>query len=166
MSVARPIASIVAASPVIPVVTITDVAHAVPLAKALVRGGIRVVEVTLRTAAALKAIEAIAKEVPEILLGVGTVLKASRSTRRGARGRRVCDLARINPCPSCGGERWAAPLSSRCRYAVRDHASRGSWVRSSEVLSGCRVRWDGRVEGLCGAFPFAAVLSDRRDFSG
>jgi 2-dehydro-3-deoxyphosphogluconate aldolase/(4S)-4-hydroxy-2-oxoglutarate aldolase len=77
MSVARPIASIVAASPVIPVVTITDVAHAVPLAKALVRGGIRVVEVTLRTAAALKAIEAIAKEVPEILLGVGTVLKAS-----------------------------------------------------------------------------------------
>jgi 2-dehydro-3-deoxyphosphogluconate aldolase/(4S)-4-hydroxy-2-oxoglutarate aldolase len=77
MSAARTIASIVAASPVIPVVTITDVAHAVPLAKALVRGGIRVVEVTLRTAAALKATEAIAKEVPEILLGVGTVLKAS-----------------------------------------------------------------------------------------
>jgi len=77
MSAARPIAGIVAASPVIPVVTISDAAHAVPLAKALVRGGIRVVEVTLRTAAALKAIEAIAKDVPEMLLGVGTVLKAS-----------------------------------------------------------------------------------------
>ncbi len=77
MSAARPIAGIVAASPVIPVVTISDAAHAVPLAKALVRGGIRVVEVTLRTAAALKAIEAIAKDVPEMLLGIGTVLKAS-----------------------------------------------------------------------------------------
>lgn len=77
MSTVRSIASILATSPVIPVVTISDVAHAVPLASALVRGGIRVVEITLRTAVALKAIEAIANDVPEILLGAGTVLKTA-----------------------------------------------------------------------------------------
>jgi len=74
MSGARSLASILAASPVIPVVTIGEAAHAVPLAKALVRGGVRVIEVTLRTDAALKAIEAIATDVPDVLLGAGTVV--------------------------------------------------------------------------------------------
>jgi 2-dehydro-3-deoxyphosphogluconate aldolase/(4S)-4-hydroxy-2-oxoglutarate aldolase len=74
MSYRDSMASILAASPVIPVVTISDVAHAVPLAKALVRGGVRVVEVTLRTPAALRAIEAIASGAPDILLGAGTVV--------------------------------------------------------------------------------------------
>ncbi|HEY1890155.1 MAG TPA: bifunctional 4-hydroxy-2-oxoglutarate aldolase/2-dehydro-3-deoxy-phosphogluconate aldolase [Steroidobacteraceae bacterium] len=61
-------------SPVMPVVVIDDAALAPELARALVRGGIRVVEVTLRTPAALPAIEAIARQVPEIALGAGTVL--------------------------------------------------------------------------------------------
>ncbi|NUT97681.1 MAG: bifunctional 4-hydroxy-2-oxoglutarate aldolase/2-dehydro-3-deoxy-phosphogluconate aldolase [Saccharothrix sp.] len=60
-------------SPVIPVVVLDDAAHAVPLAQALLRGGIRVIELTLRTPAALPAIEAIAAEVPDIVLGAGTV---------------------------------------------------------------------------------------------
>lgn len=71
----KTIGDILSASPVIPVVTIEDAADAVPLAQALVRGGVRVVEVTLRTKAAFDAIKAIAAGVPEILLGVGTVLK-------------------------------------------------------------------------------------------
>ena len=61
-------------SPVMPVVTIEDAALAVDLARALVRGGIRVIEVTLRTAAALEAIEKIAAAVPEIAVGAGTVV--------------------------------------------------------------------------------------------
>ncbi|WP_309112874.1 bifunctional 4-hydroxy-2-oxoglutarate aldolase/2-dehydro-3-deoxy-phosphogluconate aldolase [Saccharothrix sp.] len=60
-------------SPVIPVVVLDDAAHAVPLAQALLRGGIRVIELTLRTPAALPAIERIAAEVPDIVLGAGTV---------------------------------------------------------------------------------------------
>jgi 2-dehydro-3-deoxyphosphogluconate aldolase/(4S)-4-hydroxy-2-oxoglutarate aldolase len=59
--------------PVVPVLVIKDVKYAVPLAKALIAGGIRVLEVTLRTPAALAAISAIAKEVPEALIGAGTV---------------------------------------------------------------------------------------------
>ena len=61
-------------SPVMPVVTFTDPAVAVDVARALVRGGIRVIEVTLRTPVALQAMELIAKSVPEITVGAGTVL--------------------------------------------------------------------------------------------
>jgi 2-dehydro-3-deoxyphosphogluconate aldolase/(4S)-4-hydroxy-2-oxoglutarate aldolase len=61
-------------SPVMPVVTIDDATVAADLARALVRGGIRVIEVTLRTSAGLRAIERIASAVPEISVGAGTVL--------------------------------------------------------------------------------------------
>ncbi|GAA3851270.1 bifunctional 4-hydroxy-2-oxoglutarate aldolase/2-dehydro-3-deoxy-phosphogluconate aldolase [Saccharothrix violaceirubra] len=60
-------------SPVVPVVVLDDADLAVPLARALLRGGIKVIELTLRTAAAPAAVERIAAEVPEIVLGVGTV---------------------------------------------------------------------------------------------
>jgi len=60
-------------APVIPVVVIDDVESAVPLARALVAGGLPVIEVTLRTAAALDAVGRIAAEVPEAVIGAGTV---------------------------------------------------------------------------------------------
>ena len=60
-------------APVIPVIVLHDPAHAVPMARALVAGGIRMLEVTLRTAQALACIEAIAREVPEAVVGAGTV---------------------------------------------------------------------------------------------
>jgi 2-dehydro-3-deoxyphosphogluconate aldolase/(4S)-4-hydroxy-2-oxoglutarate aldolase len=60
-------------SPVIPVIAIDDIDHAVPLAKALVAGGIRVLEVTLRTVHGLPAIRAIAEQVPGAIIGVGTL---------------------------------------------------------------------------------------------
>ena len=61
--------------PVVPVVTIERVADAVPLARALLAGGLPVVEVTLRTPAALDAVRAILAEVPDVIVGVGTVIK-------------------------------------------------------------------------------------------
>lgn len=64
---------LLALSPVVPVVVVDDVEHAVPLAQALLRGGIGVIELTLRTPAALEAIERVAAEVPEIVIGAGTV---------------------------------------------------------------------------------------------
>jgi len=59
---------------VIPVITINRVEDAVPLARALVEGGIRLLEITLRTAAGLKGAEAIIREVPDAIVGIGTVL--------------------------------------------------------------------------------------------
>ena len=61
-------------SPVIPVVVIDDPASAVPLARALVAGGVAIIEITLRTPRALDAVAAIAAEVPDIALGVGSIL--------------------------------------------------------------------------------------------
>jgi 2-dehydro-3-deoxyphosphogluconate aldolase/(4S)-4-hydroxy-2-oxoglutarate aldolase len=60
--------------PVIPVVVLHDVAHAVPVAEALVEGGVPVIELTLRTPEALSCIEQIASRVPEILVGAGTIV--------------------------------------------------------------------------------------------
>ncbi|WP_207619587.1 bifunctional 4-hydroxy-2-oxoglutarate aldolase/2-dehydro-3-deoxy-phosphogluconate aldolase, partial [Nocardioides sp. IC4_145] len=64
---------IAAHTPVVPVVVVDDVAQAVPVARALAAGGVPVVELTLRTPVALDAIRAIAAEVPEVLVGAGTV---------------------------------------------------------------------------------------------
>ncbi len=75
-------------APVIPVVVVDDPADAVPLARALVRGGIPVIEITLRTAAGLEAIRAVADEVDGIAVGAGTVLtpeQAAESADAGAR---------------------------------------------------------------------------------
>jgi len=67
------ILDIMRTSPVIPVIAIDKLEHAVPLAKALVAGGIRVLEVTLRTEHGLPAIRAIAEQVPGAIVGVGTL---------------------------------------------------------------------------------------------
>ncbi|GAB3033396.1 bifunctional 4-hydroxy-2-oxoglutarate aldolase/2-dehydro-3-deoxy-phosphogluconate aldolase [Bowmanella dokdonensis] len=67
-----------AQGPVVPVLVIKEVAHAVPLAKALIAGGIRVLEVTLRTPAALEVIREIADKVPDALVGAGTVTNAAQ----------------------------------------------------------------------------------------
>jgi 2-dehydro-3-deoxyphosphogluconate aldolase/(4S)-4-hydroxy-2-oxoglutarate aldolase len=75
-------------SPVMPVVVVDDVADAVPVAKALLAGGIRVIELTLRTPVALDAIERVASEVPEIVVGAGTVTtpeQAKQSADAGAK---------------------------------------------------------------------------------
>ena len=68
------IGSVLDLSPVIPVVVLDDPAAAVPLARALAAGGIGVVELTLRTRTALECARAIAAEVPEVVLGIGTAL--------------------------------------------------------------------------------------------
>lgn len=73
---------------VIPVIVLQDIAHAVPLARALVAGGIRMLEITLRTPAALACIEAIAKEVPEAVVGAGTVRSAADAQAAAMAGAR------------------------------------------------------------------------------
>lgn len=63
-------------TPVLPVVTIDDAAHAAPLARVLLASGVSTVEITLRTPAALDAIRAISQAAPEMIVGAGTVLSA------------------------------------------------------------------------------------------
>ncbi|OKK18727.1 bifunctional 4-hydroxy-2-oxoglutarate aldolase/2-dehydro-3-deoxy-phosphogluconate aldolase [Streptomyces sp. NBC_00341] len=80
--------SVLDLAPVVPVVVLEDAADAVPLARALVAGGLPAIEVTLRTAAALDAIRAIAAEVPDAVVGAGTVISARNVSDTVAAGAR------------------------------------------------------------------------------
>jgi 2-dehydro-3-deoxyphosphogluconate aldolase/(4S)-4-hydroxy-2-oxoglutarate aldolase len=90
--------------PVIPVIVVEHLEHAVPMARALVAGGVRVLEVTLRTDAALAAIAAIARAVPEAIVGAGTVRSAADARAAHAAG------ARFAVSPG-----WSASVAAACR---------------------------------------------------
>ena len=75
-------------APVIPVIVLKELALAVPLARALVAGGIRMLEVTLRTPVALACIEAIARDVPEAVVGAGTIRSAADAQAAAMAGAR------------------------------------------------------------------------------
>jgi 2-dehydro-3-deoxyphosphogluconate aldolase/(4S)-4-hydroxy-2-oxoglutarate aldolase len=89
------ISAITALAPVIPVLTVERVADAVPLARALVKGGLPVLEITFRTSAALEALATIAREVPEAMVGAGTVLDQAQLRRAIDAG------ARFGVSPGC-----------------------------------------------------------------
>ncbi len=76
------------ATRVVPVIVIKDLGHAVPLAKALVEGGLDILEVTLRSPVALEAIQAIAEEVPGAVVGAGTVVNAGQFRQAAEAGAR------------------------------------------------------------------------------
>jgi 2-dehydro-3-deoxyphosphogluconate aldolase/(4S)-4-hydroxy-2-oxoglutarate aldolase len=80
--------SVLGLAPVVPVVVIDDAGDAVPLARALVAGGLPAIEVTLRTPVALEAIREIAGQVPEAVVGAGTVISPGQVTEVVAAGAR------------------------------------------------------------------------------
>jgi 2-dehydro-3-deoxyphosphogluconate aldolase/(4S)-4-hydroxy-2-oxoglutarate aldolase len=108
--------------PVIPVIVLQRVADAVPLARALVDGGVRVLEVTLRTPVALACIEAIARDVPEAIVGAGTL--------RAADDARVARDAGSRFAVSPG---YTSALGAACRAA--DLPLLPGVATSSEVLA-------------------------------
>lgn len=89
------VAPILGLGPVVPVIIVDDLADAVPLARALVAGGLRALEITLRTKAALAAIERVAAEVPDAVVGAGTVVEAGQIAAVRAAG------ARFMVSPGC-----------------------------------------------------------------
>ncbi|HEX7342364.1 MAG TPA: bifunctional 4-hydroxy-2-oxoglutarate aldolase/2-dehydro-3-deoxy-phosphogluconate aldolase [Rhodanobacteraceae bacterium] len=112
--------SILQLAPVVPVVVIHELAHAVPLARALVAGGTPAIEITLRTPVALDAIRAVAEEVPGAHVGAGTVLTPAdleAVTRAGASfavspgvTAALLDAADDNPVPLLPGAATASEV--------------------------------------------------------
>ena len=96
--------------PVIPVIIIDDLKQAVPLAKALVAGGVRVLEVTLRTPVALEAIRAIASEVGEAIIGVGTISRPEDFVEATAAGARFGVSPGLTPSLIDGARASGLPL--------------------------------------------------------
>lgn len=70
--------TILTTGPVVPVIVVNKLEHAVPMAKALVAGGVRVLEVTLRTPVAMEALRLMIKEVPDAIVGAGTVINTQQ----------------------------------------------------------------------------------------
>ena len=113
-------------SPVIPVVVLDDLRQAVPVAEALLLGGIPVLELTLRTSVALAAIEKVRAEVPEIMVGAGTVTTAEHARQAMESGagflvtpgytERVLDAAQATGLPLLPG---ASTVSEAMRLAER-----------------------------------------------
>jgi 2-dehydro-3-deoxyphosphogluconate aldolase/(4S)-4-hydroxy-2-oxoglutarate aldolase len=114
------IADILKLGPVVPVIVLDEVAHAVPLARALVAGGVRVLEITLRTPAAMDSMRAIKAEVPEAIVGAGTVLTAGQLEEVARLGcafavspgatTRLLDAAEGSPVPLLPGSATASEV--------------------------------------------------------
>ena len=97
-------------SRVVPVIVLRDAAHAVPLAHALLEGGIDVMEITLRSDAALKAIEAVARAVPQMHTGAGTVTRVDQVQQVMSAG------ARFALSPGCTDALFAAVQAARLPF--------------------------------------------------
>lgn len=96
--------------PVIPVIVIETLEQAVPLARALVAGGVRVLEVTLRTPVALDAVRAISAEVPDALVGVGTVTTPAQLDAAREAGACFAVSPGLTPALAEAARRGALPL--------------------------------------------------------
>ncbi|MDH2384791.1 bifunctional 4-hydroxy-2-oxoglutarate aldolase/2-dehydro-3-deoxy-phosphogluconate aldolase [Bradyrhizobium sp. CER78] len=105
------IAELIRQATVIPVLTIERLADAVPLAKALVAGGVRTLEVTLRTPVAVDAAKAIIAEVPDAVVGIGTILNADDLARAEALG------AKFGISPGATPELLKAVAAGRLPFA-------------------------------------------------
>jgi 2-dehydro-3-deoxyphosphogluconate aldolase/(4S)-4-hydroxy-2-oxoglutarate aldolase len=92
--------------PVIPVLKIDDAKHAAPLARALAKGGLRVIEITMRTSAALEAIRRAASEVPDAVVGAGTILNARQFDEAAEAG------SKFIVSPGCTSQLFAAARDS------------------------------------------------------
>jgi 2-dehydro-3-deoxyphosphogluconate aldolase/(4S)-4-hydroxy-2-oxoglutarate aldolase len=103
------IRDIMAAAPVIPVITIEREADAIPMARALVAGGLPVLEVTLRTSAALAAITAM-RTVPGAIVGAGTLLAPEDFARVAAAGAQFAVSPGLTPALAEAGRRSSVPL--------------------------------------------------------
>ena len=97
-------------TPVLPVIVVEDVAAAAPLAKALAAGGVRTAEITLRTPAALDVIRTMTREVPELVVGAGTVLNEADLLAAAAAGARYALSPGATPALLAAGRKGPIPL--------------------------------------------------------
>ena len=132
--------SLLDGQPVIPVLKIERANDAVPLARALAKGGLRMIEITLRTSEAVEAIRRAASEVEEAIVGAGTILSAAQFEEAAKAGSRFI----VSPA-----------LAARRNHAKRDHDSPGGRSRLPEVFP--------RGTGWRRCVPQVACISLRRN---
>jgi len=139
--------------PVIPVVVIDDVAHAIPLARALVAGGVRVLEITLRTPAALAAVTAIAREVGEAIVGVGTITRVDDVARALAAGARFGVSPGFAPALADAARASGLPLLPGVMTPSDVIAGRAAGFDALKLFPAQQAGGIGMLKALHGPFP-------------
>ena len=122
------LAGLVRSATVIPVLTIERLEHAVQLARALVAGGVRMLEVTLRTPVAIEAAKAMIAEVPDAIVGIGTILNPDDLKRAEALTKPVVDTT------AAGDSFAAAYLAARLAGAEPVEAARAGHALAGVVV--------------------------------
>ena len=140
-------------SPVIPVITIRDLAQAVPLAQALVAGGLRVLEVTLRTSAGLAAIEAMRRAVPDAVVGVGTLLDAAQVKAADAAGAQFGVSPGLTPALADAAGTVAWPLLPGVMTPSELIAARARGYTACKLFPAQQAGGIGMLKALHAVFP-------------
>jgi len=139
--------------PVIPVIAIEDLAHAVPLAKALVAGGVRVLEVTLRTAVGLDSIRAIACEVPDAIVGVGTLTRPEEFAKALEAGARFGVSPGLTPSMIEAAHQTGLPLLPGVMTPSDVIAARLAGFQQLKLFPAQQAGGIGMLKALGGPFP-------------
>jgi 2-dehydro-3-deoxyphosphogluconate aldolase/(4S)-4-hydroxy-2-oxoglutarate aldolase len=139
--------------PVIPVIVIEKLADAVPLASALVTGGVRVLEVTLRTAAGLAAIEAIAKNVEGAIVGVGTITRPEEFAQSLDAGAQFGVSPGLTPALIEAAEASTLPLLPGVMTPSDVIAARAAGFSELKLFPAQQAGGMGMLKALGGPFP-------------
>jgi 2-dehydro-3-deoxyphosphogluconate aldolase/(4S)-4-hydroxy-2-oxoglutarate aldolase len=139
--------------PVIPVIVIEDLTQAVPLAKALIAGGVRVLEVTLRTAPALEAIQRIAREVPEAIVGAGTLTRPQDFAEAINAGARFGVSPGLTPALIQAAHNTGLPLLPGVMTPSEVIAARLGGFRELKLFPAQQAGGIGMLKALGGPFP-------------
>jgi len=149
------LASLLAAGPVVPVITLERVEDAVPLARALVAGGLRLLEITLRTPAAADAAAAIIREVPEAIVGIGTVLTPKDLERAQALGARYALSPGATPELLDAASRSEMPFIPGIATASELMAALASGFQTVKFFPAVAAGGIPALKALAGPFPQA-----------
>ncbi|TMH00052.1 MAG: bifunctional 4-hydroxy-2-oxoglutarate aldolase/2-dehydro-3-deoxy-phosphogluconate aldolase [Betaproteobacteria bacterium] len=139
--------------PVIPVIVLHRVEDAVPLARALVEGGVRVLEVTLRTTLALRCIEAIARDVPEAIVGAGTVRSADDALAAGDAGSRFAVSPGYTSAVGTACRDIALPLLPGVATASEVMAAQADGLSFLKFFPASTIGGIPLLKALAGPFP-------------
>jgi 2-dehydro-3-deoxyphosphogluconate aldolase/(4S)-4-hydroxy-2-oxoglutarate aldolase len=153
MSVTLPIREILARAPVIPVLTVTDPATAVPLARALVEGGLPVLEVTLRSGAALGAIAAMRAAVPEAIVGAGTVIDGAQLAAAIAAGSQFIVSPGFHAALCADAARLGATMLPGVATATELMAALAAGLDTLKFFPAAQAGGVGLLRALAAPFP-------------
>ncbi|WP_039789007.1 bifunctional 4-hydroxy-2-oxoglutarate aldolase/2-dehydro-3-deoxy-phosphogluconate aldolase [Herbaspirillum huttiense] len=144
------ILEIMRTSPVIPVIAIDKFEHAVPLARALVAGGIRVLEITLRTEHGLPAIRAIAESVPDAIVGVGTLTSPEEFTASRDAGAVFGVSPGLTPALIAAAKSSGLPLLPGVMTPSEVMAAREAGFRQLKLFPAVPAGGVGMLNGIAG----------------